>query len=361
MMGKDRETSGQISIDFLVGMSLFLLTLVFLVQFIPAIFAPFDSNSIDLGSVAYRTSVILVEDTGCWNNSATMRTESDWENHVSSTTRVGLAIDKDHPNILNLTKIEAFADTVNLPDLNLSQNLVLFRKIGGNDIFYGWNITLTDSRGNTWMRGEVPPRSGNVARIERLTLINTSEYGWIDADELSGATSGGGPVKPLIMIPNSSVTEFCNDDMEFFITNFNITGAAKYLTTKMVQSNFSNEPGDGLNNTANGLHLNDSHPTFIQLDQSSDGYTELNEVYQGDLVNNVDIDYSTDILHIVINKSAFTRAGFDINNPVSDDVFIEFNFKKIDCNEEHTPSNLTRYNDTLQNVHRRSNLEVWVW
>ncbi|OFV68619.1 MAG: hypothetical protein SCAL_000295 [Candidatus Syntrophoarchaeum caldarius] len=357
-MEKDRECSGQISIDFLIGISLFLLTLVFLVQFIPTVFVSFGSESIDLSSVAYRTSVILVEDPGCWNNSATLRTESDWENHVDRTTRVGLAIDKNHPNILNLSKIEAFADTVNLPDSNLSQNLVLYRKIGGNDIFYGYNITLTDSKGNRWSRGETLPQSGNLAKVERLTLINTSEYGWIDTDKYF--LGAGNPSKALIRIPNSSVAEFCNDDLYFYLTNFNITGAnPKYVSTKMVQTNISNETGDNLVDTGNGIHIKLGSGTT--LNQPSDGYTRLNGVYQGDLNTNVDINSSTDLLELVINQSAFTRAGFNITDPVSEDIFIEFNLNHIECEEEHFPYNLTCYNDTLQNVHRICNLEVLVW
>ncbi|HDM35678.1 MAG TPA: hypothetical protein ENG09_00290 [Candidatus Syntrophoarchaeum butanivorans] len=352
------SSSGQVSIDFLVGVSLFLLALVFLVHFIPGVFVTFEPEPFDLGSVAYRTSVILMEDPGCWLNTGTMRTESDWEDHIDSVRRVGLAVDKNHPNLLSLDKIEAFADTVNLSSSNLSRALVLFRRVGSNDLFYGYNITLTDSSGNRWTRGDVPPQSGNVARIRRIGLINTSEYGWIDADScLLGASN---PAKSLIRIPNSSVAELCSRDLHFNLTNFNITGPnPKYISTKMVQTNISNETGDNLVDTGNGIHIKLGSGT--KLNQPSDGYTKLNGVYQGDLNTNVDLSSSSDILEIVINQSAFTRAGFDITDPVEEDIFIEFNFNHIDCEEEHSPYNVTCYNDTLHNVHRVCNLEVWVW
>lgn len=54
---------GQISIDFLVGISIFLLTLAFMIQFIPGLFMSVSGEG-SLNSVAYRTATILAEDPG---------------------------------------------------------------------------------------------------------------------------------------------------------------------------------------------------------------------------------------------------------------------------------------------------------
>jgi len=103
--------SGNISIDFLMGLLVFVLAFAYIMTAIPGIFVPYQSTSIDLGSVVYRTSSILVEDPGWYtrtvggvNNSYSDWDQGDNQNYV---TRVGLAIDKRSPNVLSMDKIRA--------------------------------------------------------------------------------------------------------------------------------------------------------------------------------------------------------------------------------------------------------------
>ncbi|HID26701.1 MAG TPA: hypothetical protein EYP22_02495 [Methanosarcinales archaeon] len=97
-----KKDNGQISIDFLTAVAIFLLTFTFLITQIPEMFAPFQTQSTDLQPVAYRTSVILVEDTGWWGG---INGSVDWENgdHINYLSRIGLAANKYNPN--NLTDL----------------------------------------------------------------------------------------------------------------------------------------------------------------------------------------------------------------------------------------------------------------
>jgi hypothetical protein len=53
--------SAQTSLDFLVGISIFLLVFIFVYSFIPGMFTPFNSNSDELTMTADRVAAALVE------------------------------------------------------------------------------------------------------------------------------------------------------------------------------------------------------------------------------------------------------------------------------------------------------------
>ena len=58
------EDSGIMSIDFLVGFTIFLITFIWVATLIPGLFIGLQSHTIDYDAVAYRAGVILVEDPG---------------------------------------------------------------------------------------------------------------------------------------------------------------------------------------------------------------------------------------------------------------------------------------------------------
>jgi len=322
-MEKGSETSGQISIDFLVGISLFLLTLVFLVQFIPMIFVSFGSEPIDLSSVAYRTSVILVEDPGCWNNSATLRTESDWENHVDRTTRVGLAIDKDHPNILNLSKIAAFSNTTALNDSMLINCTTLYRVIGGNRITYNFNITIAYLNGTVIVaRGDSPPRSGNAARIERLVVVKQNyPFTGYNVSALSGNTTRSSALF------NVTSTYALNNTLHFNLTNFNITG-----TDPRYNATYIGNSSSGYSVSGNWTHLDHSDngtanlTSYTDCANSTDCFTQFT-TSSVPITTAVNITDQTDELLVTINNSSW--AGLFVNTSIDSDVYVEIEFVNV--------------------------------
>jgi len=354
-----KDERGQLSIDFLVGISLFILALLFMAHFIPGMFVPFQSETIDLSSVAYRTSVILVEDPGWWNKTgAGSGTDWDTKEHIGSVSRVGLAIDKEHPNVLS--KIEGFKTCT---DTNLSDKLGLYRMIGGNKIYYGYNITIVNASGNILAaKGEIPPKYGDVVKMKRIVSVRDSERGWIDASNLSGASS---PVKPLLVIDGANVSRFCNDTVnpiKIGITNFSFKDGdppGDFVYVEIVQTNLSKcFAGCGLSDApGTGIHIT----TPFTLNKRSDGWRQVNE----DPIETfddaaADINSADDTLLIAINTSAWLRAGIDIS-PGADDVVIELKLNKINCTAVHNTSDLLRYSATEPIFHTPRTLIVKVW
>ncbi|MCZ7355713.1 MAG: hypothetical protein O8C66_02960 [Candidatus Methanoperedens sp.] len=183
---------GQISVDFLMGISLFLLTFAFVIQFIPSLFISVSEEG-SLNSVAYRTANILSEDPGWWENSTLNGT--DWEMHTENISRIGLAADitpgtrqTETPRMLNKTKIQ---HALRLNEIVLTRKLGLYDKISGSQVDYGYNITLQQSgnimvmNGSVISFGEEPPVSQDIIKITRQVLVETGNIASIRFDELT--------------------------------------------------------------------------------------------------------------------------------------------------------------------------------
>jgi len=61
---KRSDDSGNLSIDFLVGFTIFLIAFIWVVSMIPGLLINLQGYTIDYDAVAYRTGVILTEDPG---------------------------------------------------------------------------------------------------------------------------------------------------------------------------------------------------------------------------------------------------------------------------------------------------------
>lgn len=66
------DTRGQLSLDFLIGISVFLLAFIFVFAFIPGLFVPYTSNSDELTMTADRLAMTLVEDVLALKNSSSV-------------------------------------------------------------------------------------------------------------------------------------------------------------------------------------------------------------------------------------------------------------------------------------------------
>lgn len=106
-----KNDSGLFSLDFIVGFTVFLAAFIVVIGMLPGVYVNIQSSSADSGRdmTAYRTGVILAEDSGIssdssdgipWEQQPPMRTEN--------IVRLGLAVSKETPNILSPEKIERF-------------------------------------------------------------------------------------------------------------------------------------------------------------------------------------------------------------------------------------------------------------
>lgn len=352
-----KDERGQMSIDFLAGLALFILALLFLAQFIPGMFVPFQSETIDLSSVAYRTSVILVEDPGWYNG--TIQGE-DWENDIANVSRVGLAIDKGHPNKLNTSKRDVFENKTLIDNENLTQKLGLYRKIGDNPIDYGYNISIDDLNGTILAaRGEIPPEYGDVVKMKRIVWMQTGFTAEpLSNESLEGAESS---TKALFYINSSDVVKFLDGSVSIRITNFNFTvGIRTYKGIKLANT-VTYAAGDG-------YHI--TQPNYVN---GPGGYASLLNVtgacYEGcdqDVLSPMPdwtIDDKNDTLKIFMAKSVFeNEVSLTIDG--SEDVFIEVDFgngivvKKVE-EEDYPPGEF--FTSILVPDYEPTGLIVKVW
>ena len=166
--------SGNLSIDFLVGFTIFLMAFIWVATMIPGLLIGLQANSIDYTAVAYRTGVILVEDPG-WPASPPWESYADFAK--SNVSRFGLAISKETPNILSDDKVNRFFC---LSTTDPSVGFVYpddyrSRAIFG-DVRYNFNISLRDTDANlTRMIGSVLPKNyGYIRRVVKIKSISNA-------------------------------------------------------------------------------------------------------------------------------------------------------------------------------------------
>jgi len=158
------DNSGILSVDFLVGFTIFLLAFIWIATLIPTLFLGLSSQGIDYNAVAYRTGVILAEDSGATIN-GTIGTS--WEEQPTNGTvaRFGFAVSKDTPNILDERKVDRFFCS----SVFVYPNDYLSRAIFG-DYPYHFNITLNvTGEQHNWTIGEIIPKDyGYIRRDVRI-------------------------------------------------------------------------------------------------------------------------------------------------------------------------------------------------
>jgi len=170
-----KDEDAILSIDFLAGFTIFILSLIMVISLVPGVLAGIQSDNIDYDAVAYRTSVILVEDPGApdsWNY--------EWDYpmiHKADMQRLGLAVDKETPNILSRGKVNFFFNLS--PDFIFSAEEYRDKVIFG-DIPYLYNISLkVDGESKTYYAGggtEVPDyQYGYMRRLVKVKEPSSAE------------------------------------------------------------------------------------------------------------------------------------------------------------------------------------------
>jgi len=318
------DTCGQISIDFLMGIVIFLFTLAFIIQFLPSLFTSVSGEG-SLNSVAYRTANILTEDPGWWGNGTYNST--DWEKHTADLSRIGLAVDTTPetrgthtPNMLNKTKIQ---QVLTLNQTMVTNKLGLYDKIGGFQVDYGYNITLEQNsnpmviNGTILTFGKTPPTSQDIIKITRLVLAETYKLANYSADELTCWNLAND--KALLNISGP-----LNEEVVIQITNFNVTGPNAKLLDVKLDGNSKSIPSDY---------------TLYKKTNISDF-----SAYSTPLTLN-----SSDTLRIIFNPTLF---------PVNATYELELNFNQMIFTDIGSPS---EYTEKAKQQVEAATLVVKVW
>ena len=315
---------GQISIDFLLGISLFILSLGFLIQFIPTLFLS-TSDEGSLNSVAYRTANILVEDPGWWENRTGNQNGTDWEIHTVDLSRIGLAVDKTPrtkqtktPNILNKTKIEMVQNLSKNNETILISKLGLYDLINGAQIDYGYNITFEQNNrimfinGSALSFGSPLPAFQDVFKITRKVLVETGKVAGFKSNELKSLDNN------TVII---NITGPQNEDIIVQITDFNTTF---------------------LNPNFNGTYLNGA----LNVPSNYSAYKKTNTSDFLDYSGPLD---KTDTLRLILNHTLF---------PTNSTYELELKFNQTNFTNEPP---YIKYSDRVEPLYEPASLVVRIW
>lgn len=197
------DDSGNLSIDFLAGFTIFIIAFIWVISMIPGLLIGLQAYTIDYDAVAYRTGVILVEDPGEPSSWEVAEYNKDWKK--TDVQRFGLAVSRYDPNILALDKVNRFFDnTFIYPDDY--HNLAIF-----GDYPYRFNISLRYINSNEPARsvGEVVPEG--YGYIRRFVKVKS----------MSNATIDGSNPTPL---KNEGYINGDNETTHIFAILLNNTG-----------------------------------------------------------------------------------------------------------------------------------------
>jgi len=276
------SSSAQVNIDFLAGVSIFLVSFLLVVQLVPNLFIPFQGQPVTLHSVGYRTSVILCEDPGWYNgtvNDSGNLTKSfghNWEDHPDNVSRLGLAKNKftanlSTPLMLSGEKIETLSGLYNSSDPDsydaIQEELGLvtsYRK-------YDYNVSLIRFDGSPsyylngtpiLMIGKSPPLNVDIEKVERVVSINMYEHQVSTYKKL---------------VPNSNVSKINIPCPSIAIINIeNETGSAAVHWVEVDAKNCSDHSYKNIVDERN-------FPFPLVID-----FTEILKKYKG---NNIDLDF----------------------------------------------------------------------
>jgi len=171
------------SLDFLVGFTIFMLALIMVVSMVPGLLAGLESSGIDYDAVAYRTGVILVEDPG-WPVYPPW--EMNDEDHKDEIQRIGLAVSKDTPNILLSTKVDAFFND-SFFDPGDYRSKVIF-----GDIPYSYNFSILSEDGTSYNNTTgtpLPPGYGYIRRVVKIKEPGVAEINGSFASQYTAPSS----------------------------------------------------------------------------------------------------------------------------------------------------------------------------
>ena len=177
------DSDGKLSLDLLIGLSIFLVTFIFVAQFLPGVFADV-RYEIALGSQAYRIATLLVEDSGY---------PADWESKVDPSNcnsyefRTGLAnfdyTKGTEENYLNTSKILKMEELIGYPSCR--EKIEDYLGLNIKNQSYHFNFSLRQLNGYVLVSGggEIP-EMGQVMKFERLVYLDNCTA--IPCDTIAG-------------------------------------------------------------------------------------------------------------------------------------------------------------------------------
>lgn len=150
---KIESDNGQVSLDYIVGITTFIFAFIFLYNILNTLLLPLQFNSDEVKPLADRTAMILVESPS------------------------GLAVDAKSPNIIDRTKTVQLNTILNDPS-SYDEKRTELGLINGN-LKYNFNVSLSyfnyslypNSSNPLMLGGAVPTENTNVGQAIRLVYL----------------------------------------------------------------------------------------------------------------------------------------------------------------------------------------------
>ncbi|WP_406670537.1 hypothetical protein V7O67_00750 [Methanolobus sp. ZRKC4] len=144
------DTRGQMHIDYLIGIAIFLVSIIFVFSYTTGLFTPFQSNSDEVTLVADRISTSIIEQSMSAGNPRT-------------------------PNLLNGTKVDNFFSQVNA---NYEGTIDYY---GMNSSFLSYNLNITMESISSGLlihsTGKTLPTQGNIGQTKRIVIVRDENTG----------------------------------------------------------------------------------------------------------------------------------------------------------------------------------------
>lgn len=277
-LGFIKNDSGQLSIDFIVGLSIFMIALIMASTMAAGLLAGLQSKHIDYDAVAYRTAVMLVEDPGEPVETVGKSIFSNpypkyqWEFVIKDlekpfVKRFGLAVSKSTPGVISSKKLGRFMDNTFF-SADDYKNKLLF-----SDYPYNFNIIIQRD-------GETPLTIGDIYH-------ENSQYGYIRR----------------IIFEKESGT------IDVKLNNYNLPGGDGKLTVEIWTSDFLNSlPSDG------STYILDPYRENVKINLSFDGVIPKLDPVSGDPIpirlEGVHCEYNSTPYSIVGKGTAISTTNF---------------------------------------------------
>jgi hypothetical protein len=152
------DTCGQISLDFISGIVIFMVTFLFLFQTLTSLFVPFQSSSDEIKSMSDRVSITLAESTSGLANSPT-------DNNIISLKRA----EELNYSMSTATLYDDLREDIGLRSETTSYDL--------NVSLYNLDKSMyRDSSNNVVLNnGPVLPQNVNVAQTVRVVYVEQDD------------------------------------------------------------------------------------------------------------------------------------------------------------------------------------------
>lgn len=144
------DNHGQMHIDYLIGIAIFLTSIIFVFSYTAGLFTPFQSNSDEVTLIADRISTSIVE-----------------QNMTAGNPRTS--------NLLNGTKVSDFFNSSNAD----YEATIDYYGMDSSYLRYEFNITLQNITAGSldYSTGKTLPFQGNIGQTKRVVLVMNESTG----------------------------------------------------------------------------------------------------------------------------------------------------------------------------------------